>query len=464
MKLGRLKRAVWGELNNSEIKQFGLLALSLMFTVGPYWMLRGIREALFIDLVGVRWQPWGKIAAFLFIIPLVLLYSKLIDYIKKDKLFYVVYPVYICSFLLIAFFIAHPHHATIHLSWVPGQLLGWISYMIIESFGALAPALFWSFVVSHTDTMSAKRGYGMIISITQIGTISGTLFVSRFSETLGLPIMIALATCGIAVVPFLIRSFICEKKRDASQALTPPQLKSKTGFFAGLKLLLQEKYLLGIFVVTTAYEVVGTMLEFQMNILGHHAYPTKELFASFYARYGFFTNGVTFLFAMFGTSLFLRRFGLRVCLLLFPVATGMVMIGVRFFPILPVFVVSMIILKCLSYALNNPSKEILYIPTTKDMKFKAKSWIDVFGIRSIKASGSGINALFRTLAPAAAMVYTTPIVLVLVTLWIIVARRVSVKNHELVKEGKVIGAGKAFEGAKPFIAKTSLKGAEEQLR
>jgi AAA family ATP:ADP antiporter len=39
---------------------------------------------------------------------------------------------------------------------------------------------------------------------------------------------------------------------------------------------------------------------------------------------------------------------------------------------------------------------ILYIPTTKDVKFKAKSWIDMFGGRAAKSVGSMINAQFTT--------------------------------------------------------------------
>ena len=41
----------------------------------------------------------------------------------------------------------------------------------------------------------------------------------------------------------------------------------------------------------------------------------------------------------------------------------------------------MLLLKGFSYCLNNPCKEILYQPTSSNVKFKAKSWIGVFGAR-----------------------------------------------------------------------------------
>ena len=104
-----------------------------MLTVGPYWMLRGMREALFIDLVGVRWQPWGKIVSFIFIIPLVLLYSKLVDLVKKEKLFFVIYPLYIIAFLSIAFFIDQPNHSMVSLVYkvLPFSLLFCCAYRLL---------------------------------------------------------------------------------------------------------------------------------------------------------------------------------------------------------------------------------------------------------------------------------------------------------------------------------------------
>ena len=45
----------------------------------------------------------------------------------------------------------------------------------------------------------------------------------------------------------------------------------------------------------------------------------------------------------------------------------------------------------MSYALNNPTKEILYQVTTSSIKFKCKSWIETFGQRGSKAIGSIIT-------------------------------------------------------------------------
>ena len=49
------------------------------------------------------------------------------------------------------------------------------------------------------------------------------------------------------------------------------------------------------------------------------------------------------------------------------------------------------LLKALVYSLNEPALEMLYLPTSTDIKFKAKAWIDVVGARSAKAAGSLIN-------------------------------------------------------------------------
>jgi AAA family ATP:ADP antiporter len=54
----------------------------------------------------------------------------------------------------------------------------------------------------------------------------------------------------------------------------------------------------------------------------------------------------------------------------------------------------MIALKAASYSLNNPTKEMLYQPTSAAVRYKAKSWIDIFGARGSKALGSVVTNAF----------------------------------------------------------------------
>lgn len=48
-------------------------------------------------------------------------------------------------------------------------------------------------------------------------------------------------------------------------------------------------------------------------------------------------------------------------------------------------------LKAMTYSINDPAKEILYMPTTTIIKVKAKFWIDVVGARCAKAIGSSVT-------------------------------------------------------------------------
>lgn len=125
-----------------------------------------------------------------------------------------------------------------------------------------------------------------------------------------------------------------------------------------------------------------------MKMLAKEQYPSTEAYTAFLASFGVAVNSLSFTIALLGTSYLLRRIGLRVCLLIFPCSVGLVLLCVFMVPTLSVVFFAQVCLKGLSYAINNPSKEMLYIPTGPDVKFKVKSWIDMFGGRSAKALGA----------------------------------------------------------------------------
>ena len=287
-------------------------------------------------------------------------------------------------------------------------------------------------MASTTKQDSAKRGYALVVAGAQIGSIAGPTF-GRYASVIGMSQLSVIVGIGMLMVPVLIMLFV---KRYPEVKVEKASEKKKTGPIEGLKLLLSRGYLLGILGISTLYEIIGTIIDYQMKLLADSTYRSPERVTEFLSLFAQSANLLAFVFALIGTSFFIRKFGLTFCLVMFPATIGCVVLYVWFSPSLWVLFGAMVAVKGFSYALNNPCKEILYIPTSKDVKFKAKGWIDMFGGRSSKAMGSGINAAFVKMADL--MFYGSLISLGVVGFWIMVALYVGRTNEVLTKDGKII--------------------------
>jgi len=450
--LHKLLRTFWGDLTTSELKRFGFLAAILALIVGNYWLVRSLKDALFADLVGYQWQPVAKIVSPIITVFFVMGYGKLINHFAKHKLFYILCPFYGISFLTLSYFAANPAALSLPetsilyplFGWIPGKVMGWFTYVMIES-SCLVFVLFYSFMACVTKVVSAKKGYGMVFFFFFLGMISGPLIVVKYAQRVGSPALLTLGGCLILLVPFLVKLFMKVIPLDnQAKPQTAEKQKPKTGFLEGIKLLFTRPYVAGVFVVSAFYEIVGTILEFQMNMIAT-SYMKRDMLAVFRAQFGIGAGILAATFALLGTSFFMRKFGLRFCLISFPSMIGIIVCSIfisRFFgatdyQYMWTIFASMIAIKGLNYTLNNPTKEVMYIPTSKDIKFKAKSWIDVFGNRTTKGIGGGVNTVFRTSLPDL-LLYGTIISLGVVGIWIFVAHFVGQKFHKLHEENRIV--------------------------
>lgn len=442
-------RAVWGDLSAEEIKKFGILASIFFVVLGVYWLLKTIKDPIFDLHVGFQYQPWAKIASLMFVGMTVIFYSKLVDLCKKQTIFYIICSLYGLSFLALSYVLSHPQLVPANIPHVPGNILGWVCYLLIESFGSIMPALFWAFVASVTTTDSAKRGYAMIATCTQFGTIFGPFLISTYGATVGLPIFIALSGLLILLVPFIPHYYSRTIPQQATPELANSKPKQRSGFTEGLRLLLTKPYLMGIFAIATLYEFIGTILDFQKGMLISENYPSKldggAGFAWFKGIEGSAIGVVSLLFALFGTSFFMRTFGLRFCLICFPAIIGITMItvfslhaaGAGSYQLMWIFFAAVVIIKGLNYALNNPTREVLYIPTSSDVKFKTKGWIDAFGARLLKTFGAGVNNTLSASLPLL-LTFGTFLSLGVVGIWICAAVYVSGAFDKLQQDNTII--------------------------
>ncbi len=433
-------RTFFGEMSAPEIKKFSLCSLAFMLLIGGYWMLRILKDVLFDDLVGIVHQPKVKILSMFVIIPLILIYTKLVDTIERHKLFYCICTTYSILFALIAYFYTYPIRIFTHsyFSCIQGNLLGWITFITVESFGSLSIGLFWAFMASTTTSVSAKRGYPMMYAVGQIGTIGAATMVTQASF-FGIQKLWILATIGIFFIPFIILFLISSVPQDQleSDGHAASIKKQKTGLFEGLRLLTTQPYLLGVLVISTFYEVVSIIMEFQMKMLGRQLYTTKETFAGFLGMYAQATNILAFTFAIIGTGFLVRNFGVRFCLIMFPLISGSIVAITLFHSSIWVFFLAAVVTKGLSYTLNNPVKEMMYIPTSRDVKFKVKSWIEAFGSRGAKGSGATITNFFAK-DLGSLLTFGTIASLSLISIWACVAFIVGTKYNNLIKENKII--------------------------
>ncbi|KAJ8613438.1 hypothetical protein CTAYLR_002323 [Chrysophaeum taylorii] len=393
---------LYGKMSWEEKLRLLWLASTLFFIIGGYWLLRSLKDPVISTICGVEYIPKAKMMSVVVVTVLVFVYNKLIDMFPKHQLFYIVGGFYASLFTTIAALLAMPPTSSTSIynaDASPYRLLGWVSYCAIESFGSIGVSLFWAFTNSTYNLEGAKKSYGLMVACAQLGSIAGPTLVNVATESQGLPTMYF---CGALCMVMMVVSIWGYTIRFGTSESGKPR-KDAAGMTEGLVLFWKYNYVKGIFALSCLFMVEVTILDFSMKVLAkakfdaeHPDDPTAATaaFASFMGFFGQSANGLSFCFSLVGTSFVIRRLGLNKTIVLFPTLCLVAIFVVYAYPTLEVVFAVMLVLKGLSYSLNNPCKEILYQPTSSAVKFKAKSWIDVFGARGSKALGSVVTNAF----------------------------------------------------------------------
>lgn len=262
-------------------------------------------------------------------------------------------------------------------------------------------------VNSSVSLEFSKKNFGFIVAGAQIGSVLGPSIATQ-ADSIGVPGLYLLASsimfCMVGAMYYYIKQFgTTVTGEDESEEPKKKSSGKDEGVMEGFYLFYEHDYVKGIFVVSSLYMVQVTVIDYMLKVLAKGRYESMypgdpqtalKAFATFMGYFGICTNGISFLFSLFGTGKVIKAFGLTACLISFPVfMLGCTMLVWLYPDIWMVFSVMMFI-KAMSYALNNPTKEILYQMTSTAIKFKCKSWIDTFGQRSSKAAGSLITNAF----------------------------------------------------------------------
>jgi len=426
---GAIQTYLWGNVSRQEAKKNTLLSFLFFLIVGAFWLLGSLQVPLFYHIVGSYYHPRVNIITFLCVTPLMLLYIYLLERVNKMRLFVGIALFYVCFFVIAGLFLLHPVIGLANVHADPWRLLGWVIYAGIQTYGTLLVSMFWALATSITDVKAAKKSFPVIIVCAQFGPLIGST-LARSAQSYGIPTLMFIGAMAIGVVAALFY-YLQEKYVPVRNIKTH---QSRFGVIEGLTLIFSRSYLRGVLIISTGFLVITALLDYQMHLLAHVHYTNIEQFTWFKGIYGQCVIGFTLLFSLFGTNALLRWFGVRVCLVLYPLITAVCVTLIAVHPSLWVLFGSMILLRGLAFALNTPTKEIVYIPEDADVRFKARSWIDMFGYRGAFALGSELTDLFKSsfgLLVLASTVISYGVILIwLYSAWVVGRRFVIASKHE----------------------------------
>jgi len=442
-----------------------LLALCFFFVIGGYTLTKELKDSVFTNIVGYGYFPVAKLWSMVLLVGPLFLYAKLLDWFRRSHLIYIYFLFYALVGVVCAYFIGHPSIGILNTNIGSHRYFGWMFYFFIEGYAPFIVGLMWAFTNSISKPESVKTNYVIMTLASKLGGIVTAGFAWWFlrghnpqvdlcTEVQGYQILQLVASLCLFCVPFVIFTLMRvvpgyylhgyeavyqaeKKKKKERKAYT--WWDTIHSMFSGLELLLRYPYMLGILGMIFFWETLNTWLNYVRVSMGHKGTETLGEFGSYLFQQAFYTHVVGFLFAAIGTSLFIRWLGERGSLMLIPILTGAAVGYYLIAPSLESLSFTYVCMRVINLSLAFPLRESLYIPTTKELKFKTKSWIDGFGAKVSKGFGSIYNYMSEHYISADN--YYTQIIffICIVVPWTLTAFALGKRFDDAVKRGEAIG-------------------------
>ena len=206
-------------------------------------------------------------------------------------------------------------------------------------------------------------------------------------------------------------------------------------------MLFESPYILGIFGLVFFYETLNVVLNFQRIGLLKDAATSMAGFTAAMFMQRLIMHSWGLLLSFFGLKYLMQRFEVRKCIMMVPVVVSMLLLCFLISDSPTMVMYAFIGLGTINNSLSVPLREALYIPATKNMKFKAKAWIDSFGNKFSKGFGS-LFASVTSFLPLGTTALTSVYVgffSLLMLMWFVTSWLLGKKYEAAIKNNEIIG-------------------------
>jgi AAA family ATP:ADP antiporter len=431
-RFGRWVETVIGsDVREGEWHLVLLFFANLFLLLTAYYILKVIREPLILLGGGAvsRSYARGVQAGLLFMV--IPAYSVLANRFEPARLVKWIFGVFV--FCLALFFAL-------------GKLgvgIGFPFFVWLGIFSTLSIAQFWSLATDIMTESEGKRLFPIIAAGGTIGGILGAQIAARAIEWLH-PHHLMLVAAGLLVGCMLLThashgAGLGHRERVPDG---PAQERDARG---GFGLLLGDRYLLLIglsvlvlnFVNTTGDFILAEMVNGKASTMA--AASRKHFIGAFYGDFQTWVSVVTAVVQIAVVGRVFKKVGVGGALFFLPLIAVTGYGASAAVPLLAVIAAVKVVENSADYSLQNTVQQTLFLPTSRDAKYKAKSAIDTLSVRLGDLASTGLIFVgaqlhFRTFGFALVNVAAG-------VLWIWIALRLRQRQGALVVAPRPVVAG-----------------------
>lgn len=394
-------------------------AAAFFCILGSYYMLRPVRDEMAVRL-GPDALKWLFTATFVAMTAVVPLFGFLAARVRRVTL--------VCGAL--AFFALHMLGFRAALQ--DASLAAWaapVMFVWVSVFNLFVVSLFWSVMTDIFSLEQAERLFGPVAVGGTLGALCGPLLTSTLVGRIGVPNLLFVSACGLLAAGVCILMLDrASRVRDADGKAPPPPLGGSA--WEGLMLVVRSPYLLLFSAYVMLQSLAGTVLYFEQTRIVKDAFDTSEARTAFFAQVDLAVNALTAVTQLLGLAPLLHRFGLRVALALLPAVTALGFLALGLWPTLTILVIFGVLRRALEYAVARPSREMLFTVLPRNVKYKAKNFLDTAVFRGSDALSSWVVDAARVagLAGGALAFAALPAALVSLAIGVRLGRPVDARN------------------------------------
>lgn len=442
-------RSFFWPIYSNELKKL-IPMFSVFFLISfIYNLLRPLKQSVVFGVIdqshllqhtsGADAVPFLKFAVLLGAFCSIYFFTKVSNLFTREKVFYIILSIFI-GFFSLFIFIIYPNKEIFSLDYLGGLLLNssllpqgykvisvlvqhWycsVFYVFCELWGTvMLSMLFWGYANEVTSVDEAKRFYAIFALGSNLSGIFSGIFgqflvgsgtgsdVENWDNTIRLQIGLVLTIAFIIVACFYFLSnhvFAKEQvevehtKQDANKSTAVKSKKPKLSLMECFRYLASSPYLTSVVVIVVSYNLLFNLCDV---LFTHHV---KEMYTdtnSFNKYMNLITSGtglISVVFAFVVSGNVLRYFGWIPAAMITPVIWIFTTIGFMCGMIIPMANAGSIVLffgalqMCLGraskYTVFDETKEIVFIPLTKEEQRKGKAVVDGIASRFGKTGGS----------------------------------------------------------------------------